>query len=113
MSDDLAFLLPPGFIDRVAERVAEILRSEFAPASEPLADYLNVDEAANYLRAKPHRVYDLVSSGRLSRFKDGSRLLVKRTELDQYLAGALPSRCPTLLTRSRRRIRIVFHRRAT
>jgi excisionase family DNA binding protein len=83
----LGFRFPDSFVGEVADRVAELLAERFAPrASSP---YLTVDEAAEFLRAKPHRVYDLLSSGRLTRHKDGSRVLVERAELEAWVSGAL------------------------
>lgn len=67
--------------------VAELVREELSQANRgESSSYLTVEEAAAYLRAKPQRVYDLLSDGRLSRVKDGSRVLVARAELDAYLA---------------------------
>jgi excisionase family DNA binding protein len=68
----------------VAELVAEELlrRREDAPGSP----YLTADEAAGYLGASRQRVYDLCSDGRLCRYRDGTRLLVRRDEIDAYLA---------------------------
>ena len=65
--------------------VASVLERMGGPP-EP-SPYLSIDEAAEYLRAKKQRVYDLVSAGRLTRFKDGSRVLVSRAELDAHLSG--------------------------
>lgn len=67
--------------DLVAERLA-VNGGEQSP-------WLTVDEAADYLRCKPKRVYDLLSQQRLPRHKDGSRVLLHRAELDAYLAGTL------------------------
>jgi excisionase family DNA binding protein len=53
---------------------------------------LSVEEAAEHLRAKRQRVYDLLSARRLTRYKDGKRVLVSRAELDAYLAGTGSSR---------------------
>ena len=44
-----------------------------------------VAEAAEYLRCKPQRIYDLRSSGRLPRHGDGSRVLIRRADLDAHL----------------------------
>ena len=46
---------------------------------------MSVDVAADYMCCKPQRVYDLLSARRLTRLKDGSRVLVKREEIDAYL----------------------------
>jgi excisionase family DNA binding protein len=67
--------------------------------------FLTVAEAADYLRGKRQRVYDLLSTGRLTRHKDGRRTLVSRAELDSHLAGegqrrAAPAWPPPLETRS-------------
>jgi excisionase family DNA binding protein len=67
----------------VAELVADELH-RLRP-DEPESPYLTVDQAAAYLGAERQRVYDLCSDGRLRRYKDGSRLLVRRDELDEYL----------------------------
>ncbi len=72
----------------VAERVAELLADHLASA-RGASPWLTVDEAADYLRCKPKRIYDLLSQSRLPRHKDGSRVLLHRAELDAYLAGTL------------------------
>jgi excisionase family DNA binding protein len=51
-----------------------------APSST--SPYLTVGEAADLLRSRRQRVYDLLSSGRLTRFKDGGRTLVLRVEVE-------------------------------
>lgn len=73
---------------RVADRAEEILRERFSglmPESE--TTYLTVIEAAELLRAKPQRIYDLLSDGRLTRHKDGARVLVARAEIETHLNG--------------------------
>ena len=80
---ELALPIPDEWLEAIAERVAELL-AERAPAANG-SPYLSVAEAAELLRADPQRVYDLLSSGRLTRIKDGSRVLVCRAELDAYL----------------------------
>lgn len=77
----LSVQIPPDFVEAVASRVAELLA---APTVSP---YLTVDEAAQYLRCSRQRVYDLLSSRRLTKLKDGSRVLLRRDELDEYVAG--------------------------
>ena len=69
-------------VPRVLERLAalEVEAIERSP-------YLTVEEAAERLRCSRQRVYDLLSSGRLTRLKDGARVLVRRDEVDAYLAG--------------------------
>lgn len=45
-------------------------------------ELLSVGEAADLLRCKPQRVYDLRSAGRLPRTTEGGRAVVRRTDLD-------------------------------
>jgi excisionase family DNA binding protein len=81
--------VPTELVDAIAELVVprvlvELRAREIGRGRE--AEYLTVVEAADRLRAKPQRVYDLLSAGRLRRYKDGARVLVKRAELDAYIA---------------------------
>jgi excisionase family DNA binding protein len=71
----------------VDERVEERIAAMLATSSKPTSPYMTVDEAARYIGAHRQRIYDLRSSGRLSRIGDGSRALVSRDELDEYLNG--------------------------
>jgi excisionase family DNA binding protein len=54
---------------------------------EEVSPYMTVAEAADRLRCSRQRIYDLLSSGRLKRLKDGSRTLLRREELDDHLNG--------------------------
>ena len=72
--------LPDDAIEAIAHRVAEILGSK--SDSDPL---LTVEEAAEYLRCKPARVYDLTHQRKLRVHKDGSRNLYRRSDLDAVL----------------------------
>ena len=65
--------------------LAAIASAVTPPDAEP-SPYLTVPEAATLLCCKRQRVDDLLSQRRLSRYKDGSRTLVSRTEIDQYLS---------------------------
>ena len=66
----------------LAERLAPFLRGQ--PAT-PASPWLDVDEAAEHLRCRPQRIYDLVSAGRLRVAKDGTRSLFRREWLDAHL----------------------------
>jgi excisionase family DNA binding protein len=89
--------LPASFLEAVAERAAELVLECIGehPQASP---YLSVDEAAEYLRCSKQRVYELLSARRLSKLKDGSRVLLLRSELDEYVsqgvARALPPSSP-------------------
>ena len=90
--------LPPAAVDEIVARVAAIVLEQLGSASA--SPYLSVDEAADYLRCKPQRVYDLLSARRLTKLKDGSRVLLLRAELDEHLSGVArvlpPSRQSTM-----------------
>lgn len=76
---------PPTFITAIASAVADEL--ERRGSNVPASPYLDVTEAAAYLRCEPQRLYDLNSAGTLRALKDGKRLLYKRDQLDAYLTG--------------------------
>ena len=71
-------------VELIAEHAAALVLSRLS-ASSPTVPYLTVAEAAERIRAKPQRVYDLLSARRLTRYKDGRRTLVSREEIDVYL----------------------------
>lgn len=77
--------VPEDLVEAIVERVLERIGDTRSP-------YLDVDEAAEYLRCKRQRVYDLRSQGRLTKLGDGSRVLVLRAELDALVgvASVLP-----------------------
>jgi excisionase family DNA binding protein len=87
VSDPLGFLSPEArqaLEELVGRLVDERLRLAGADRREP--ELLTVEEAAERIRASRQRIYDLVSEGRLTRHKDGSRLLLSRRELDEHVA---------------------------
>jgi excisionase family DNA binding protein len=68
------------------DRLARALAPRFAEMFDGVAGpWLNVDEAATYLRCARQRVYDLVHAGALTPHRDGRRLLFHRDDLDTYL----------------------------
>jgi excisionase family DNA binding protein len=82
----LTVKLPAEVIEAIAERAAAIVLHRLnKPAAE--SPFMTVAEAATYARCKPQRIYDLLSSRRLTRHKDGSRTLIQRAELEAYLAA--------------------------
>jgi hypothetical protein len=81
--------LPDAVLEQLAQRVADILEKRGAigiPIATP-GRWLTVDQAATYIGSRPQRVYDLRSSGRLTRHGDGARALVDKHELDQLIRG--------------------------
>jgi len=86
MADRLSITVPPELLEAIAQRAAEIVISNSRPVDNG-SPFLTVEEAATYLRAKRHRVDDLLSKGVLTRHKDGSRTLILRSELEAYMRG--------------------------
>jgi excisionase family DNA binding protein len=72
----------------VYEIVQEELAAQQSVSSNgtTLSPYMSVEEAADYMRADRQRIYDLCSSGRLTRHKDGTRVLVRRDEVETQFA---------------------------
>src|SRR5687767_5261735 len=87
----VSIALPQVFIEAVARRAAEIVLDQLDQRHQATSPYLTVKEAAAHLRCSRQRVYDLLSSGQLSRKKDGARVLVSRTEIEEHLDGGASS----------------------
>jgi excisionase family DNA binding protein len=85
---ELRIDLPDEVLDAIAARAAELVLERLDAQPSTQSELLSVQEAADFLRCSRQRVYDLLSSGRLERFKDGSRVLVRRADLVAHL---LPS----------------------
>jgi excisionase family DNA binding protein len=76
--------LPPEFLEAIAQRAAEIAQERISAAYEP---WLTADQTAEYLACPKSRVYALVSARRIPHERDGSRLLFRRSELDDWVAS--------------------------
>lgn len=50
--------------------------------------YMTVDEASAFLRCNRQRLYNLAAEGRLARYKEGSRLLFKRKDVEDLVQHA-------------------------
>jgi excisionase family DNA binding protein len=70
--------------DALAAIAAAVTPQPDTPEPSP---YMTIVEAAAYLRCTRQRVDDLLSSRRLPRVKEGARTLIRRTDLDTYLAN--------------------------
>jgi excisionase family DNA binding protein len=90
VTERVELALTDDVLDAIAGRAAAIVLEALGGERGDDRPYLSVAEAADLLRAKRGRVYDLLSSGRLTRFKDGSRVLVSRAEVEGYLRGERP-----------------------
>jgi len=89
--------MPAESVEAIARRAAEIVLEELGDRRGEGPELLTVLEAAAVLRCNRQRVYDLISSGRLAKVKDGSRTLIRRVDLDAYL------RLPSALSPAERR----------
>jgi excisionase family DNA binding protein len=78
--------------DRAADRLAE--RQLESGNSQDRSPYLTVPEAAELLRCRPQRVRDLLSQRRLSRFKEGGRTLIRRSEVEALVVEEVAARVP-------------------
>ena len=82
----MAIPVPESLIDVLTERAAaEAARRITASLELRQTPYLSVSEAAEYLRCSRQRIYDLASSGRLPRVKEGRRVLFHRRDLERLL----------------------------
>ncbi len=69
------------------QALAELREALAATNPESPSKYMTIPEAAVLLRCARQRVDDLLSQGRLTRLKDGTRTLVSREEVERYLRG--------------------------
>lgn len=84
MSMSFEIPIPPELVDAIAEVVAQRLR-QLELDENPPSPYMTPDEAAEYLRCQTKRIYDLRTSGRLTRVTEGSRALVLREEIERLV----------------------------
>lgn len=81
MAVGVKYEFPAELIERVAERAAELLNQQ----TQADDAWLDVGEAAEYLRCPTSRIYALTSAGKIPHHHDGSRLLFRRSELDEWV----------------------------
>lgn len=75
---------------QIVEAVKQRVLSEIAESNQPseTPEFVTIDEACEFLRCNKQRIYDLRSSGRLTRFSDGSKALVSTAELRRHIGSA-------------------------
>jgi excisionase family DNA binding protein len=86
--DRLLQSLSPEVVEALEQLVDQRVRDRRDGVAGPSGKeppWLSVVEAAELLRCKRQRIDDLLSQGRLSRYKDGARTLVSRSEVEEYL----------------------------
>lgn len=79
---EIRITLDDDTLERIAERVAPLIDGQ--RQSDP-ERWLDVKQAAQHLACPPSRIYALVSAGRIPHSKDGSRVLFKASELDDWV----------------------------
>lgn len=78
---ELGLQLPDEVVEAIARRAAELVLEQLDELAASRSDWLSIEEAAAFLRCQPKRIYDLRTSGRLTRHVEGGRALVARAEL--------------------------------
>ena len=81
---ELTLRAPPELVEEIAQRAAALVLAQLT-ADEADPEYFTVAEAAAYLRCSRQRIYDLLSSRRLPKVKEGTRVLIARSALRAYL----------------------------
>ncbi|MHB1539663.1 MAG: helix-turn-helix domain-containing protein [Solirubrobacteraceae bacterium] len=79
---ELTIRLTDEQIAQIAARAAALI-----PAATPASPWVNVAEAAERLRCRKDRIYDLIALGKLHPRRDGRRVLLHRDDLDAYVEG--------------------------
>lgn len=79
---DLLLSVPDDLVDAIARRAAEFLAEQAAADNGWLRGAKRI---AVYLDCPPSRVYALASARRIPVHHDGSALIARRSELDQWL----------------------------
>jgi excisionase family DNA binding protein len=87
----VTFTVPPEALDEIARRAAEIVLAELErrdaerAADQGSSPWLSIPEAAERLRCKPQRIYEMRTDGRLTRYKEGGRAVVSRVEVESLV----------------------------
>jgi excisionase family DNA binding protein len=89
-SAPLTLTIPAPLLEQIAARAAQLVLAQLQPDLPLESPYLTVPEAAAYARCKRQRIDDLLSSHRLTRYKEGRRTLVLKAELEARLQGRQP-----------------------
>lgn len=80
---ELTVRLTDDQLAEIAEHAAALV-SVVTPTASP---WLNVTDAAERLRCRKDRIYDLIALGKLHPLRDGRRVLLHRDDLDAYIEG--------------------------
>jgi len=83
MAEGLVIELSPDQVERIAERAAELVLERQADAAN--AWLRGADAIAYYVGCRRDRIYALSSAGRIPVQHDGSALVARRSELDEWI----------------------------
>lgn len=78
--------IPDELLDQLAERAADILEARLARRAGKSKYVTPLEAAQEILGCKRQRVYELLRSGRLTRYQDEGRVLLLREEVEDYVA---------------------------
>lgn len=81
---NLTLTLSEADLERLKEQIKDELRAEAAQAEDP---WLGYEKAAAYMDCPVSRVHALKSQGDLPFEKDGSRVVFRRSVLDEFIRG--------------------------
>lgn len=81
MAVGVTYEIPVDLIEKIAERAVELLADRDGDDNP----WLDVEEAAHYLRCPRSRIYALSSAEAIPHHHDGTRLLFRRGELDEWI----------------------------
>jgi excisionase family DNA binding protein len=84
-TEPLALALPDEAVQAIAERAVEILAARRADSEDGWLR--GAERIAAYIDCPRSRVYALASARRIPVHRDGSALVARRSELDQWLRG--------------------------
>jgi excisionase family DNA binding protein len=81
--------LPDSLVEEIAVRAAALVLEQMngKASTNGEAKYLSPADAAAYIGKSRQRIYDLLAIGRLTKFQDGTSVLIERAELEDYVAG--------------------------
>ena len=83
MSNSLRLVFGPALERDLATYVESVAQRVWSQRPSP---YMTTEEAAAYLRCDRGRIHDLTRLGRLTRHKEGRRVLLLREEVEALVA---------------------------
>lgn len=94
----LVLPFPDDWLDEIARRVVALMGQAPTGDADP---WMTVTDAARHMGCTTNRVYKLVAQESLPHYREGRRLLFKRSELDSFIrsGGAFYEKYPGLRSR--------------